>query len=767
MSAVEPLQSPAAHALTKSEVSSFGASDGPGQRLHDLLVEYASTRDSYIEEFWSAAYLQPDDSPVMNLNPFFLLEDGPDQKTAGSQVGRASSLVLSSLKFASLLKSQSLSPDTVKGKPLCMDQFRFIFGSARIPVSDDIDYVANYPDSTHVAVMCNKQIYYFKGLHTSDGAVAVDEVDLSEILDAIVKDAHSISTFEASSHAVGVLTSLTRSKWAKARDGIVCHSAHNRSALAILDAALFVLVLDDIVPRDIHEAAANCLHGTYNVETTDKKVQGGGGAGEEKITDKHKQQQQQQQHDFQAGTCTNRWYDKLQLIVCKDGSAGVNFEHSAIDGHTCLRFVSDIFADTIVSFAKSITKTIYSEGHIRDHLDAPTRKGGVDFRPKRIDLELPPSAIEDIFFAETCLGDQLLANDTYVLEFKDYGKTFITNNEMSPDSFVQMSILMAYYKLYGSFVCAYEPVMMKYYLHGRTEAMRSATAAAKLFCETWSDPNTEHTEKVNALKTAIEFHSSMVRDAASGNGVDRHLYAIKCLAAKSGIPIPSLFADDGWAKLNHTIISTSNCGNPSLRLFGFGPVCPDGYGIGYIIRDGGLQYTITSKHRQTKRFAEGLASYLRDVKTHCKSRATIVVSRSAQDGGRIVVGAHAAAQDASLKDNNDDDDDKNDDDGDDKSTRSPKNKTRVAAEVMKAEGYADIYGESSGGEKSMLSRVYLRSTVDAKTFSSIGVDLAGPGAATRGSRSERLSKSFGGGDDEETEKEETKGGDDGEGKRKR
>lgn len=50
-----------------------------------------------------------------------------------------------------------------------------------------------------------------------------------------------------------------------------------------------------------------------------------------------------------AGTCLNRWYDKtLQLIVCENGSAGVNFEHSHLDGHTVLRFASDVFTDTIL-----------------------------------------------------------------------------------------------------------------------------------------------------------------------------------------------------------------------------------------------------------------------------------------------------------------------------------------------------------------------------------------------------------------------------------
>lgn len=36
--------------------------------------------------------------------------------------------------------------------------------------------------------------------------------------------------------------------------------------------------------------------------------------------------------------------------------------------------------------------------------------------------------------------------------------------------------------------------------------------------------------------------------------------------------------------INHSTISTSNCGNPSLRLFGFAPVVDDGFGIGYIIK---------------------------------------------------------------------------------------------------------------------------------------------------------------------------------------
>lgn len=52
--------------------------------------------------------------------------------------------------------------------------------------------------------------------------------------------------------------------------------------------------------------------------------------------------------------------------------------------------------------------------------------------------------------------------------------------------------------------------------------------------------------------------------------------------------MPAIFTDPGYALLSTSILSTSNCGNPALRLFGFGPVAADGYGIGYIIKDEGI-----------------------------------------------------------------------------------------------------------------------------------------------------------------------------------
>ncbi len=168
-----------------------------------------------------------------------------------------------------------------------------------------------------------------------------------------------------------------------------------------------------------------------------------------------------------------------------------------------------------------------------------------------------------------------------------------------------MTIMIAYYRLYGEVVNSYESVLTKRFFHGRTEAMRSTTTLAKRLMKCWSSQASSEEEKLSALRDACKSHSKLVKEAAAGYGVDRHLYALKCIGEQNDTR-PDLFTSEAWSALNHTVLSTSNCGNPSLRLFGFGPVVPDGFGIGYIIKDFGLQYSISSKHRQTQRYALSL-----------------------------------------------------------------------------------------------------------------------------------------------------------------
>lgn len=105
----------------------------------------------------------------------------------------------------------------------------------------------------------------------------------------------------------------------------------------------------------------------------------------------------------------------------------------------------------------------------------------IDPAPKKLEWTLTPETRAGIRFAETRLSDLICQNDCQALEFKGYGKNFITSHGFSPDAFVQMAFQAAYFGLYGRIECTYEPAMTKAFLHGRTEAIRSVQPESVTF----------------------------------------------------------------------------------------------------------------------------------------------------------------------------------------------------------------------------------------------------------------------------------------------
>ncbi|CCL98183.1 uncharacterized protein FIBRA_00177 [Fibroporia radiculosa] len=615
LDALRSLQDPREHERTKQAVEEFLQHDGP--RLQDRLRVYAEDKASYIEEFWYESYLSHSDPVVLALNPFFVLENDPTPDR-GAQLPRAATLIVSSLGFIHDLRAGMLEPDTVRGTPLDMDQYTRLFGTARIPTERGCR-MEIHNDSRHIVVLRRGQFYWFDVLD-SDNRPVLTEREVLRNLQAIVKDADELPVHEVARNSIGVLSTENRKVWSSLRKAL-SRNHNNESCLQIIDNALFVVCLDDATPENLAEMCNNFLCGSYNLK---------GGV--------------------QVGTCTNRWYDKLQIIVCADGSAGINFEHTGVDGHTVLRFAADVYTEGLMLLARSINPSAPTLFHAplspharsykpaRGAPPAPPPSYVIDPAPKKLEWTLYPELRAAIRFAETHLSDLICQNDCQALEFKGYGKNFITSHGFSPDAFVQMAFQAAYYGLYGRIECTYEPAMTKHFFHGRTEAIRTAQPHSVDFVKTFFS-EAPLSQKISALRTACQGHVKLTKECGQGLGQDRHLYALYCLvqrereaAAKEADdappspggsvssassvdkpPLPSIFVDPGWHTLGTSILSTSNCGNPALRLFGFGPVAADGYGIGYIIKDDGISVCASSKHLQTRRFLDTLEGYLFDV----------------------------------------------------------------------------------------------------------------------------------------------------------
>ncbi|KAL6154233.1 carnitine O-acetyltransferase yat1 [Exserohilum turcicum] len=693
IAALKPLQTPKEHSDTVHAVEDFLKSEGPV--LQEKLKKYASGKANYIEQFWYDSYLNYENPVVLNLNPFFLLEDDPTP-ARNNQVTRAASLVVSALAFVRAVRREELPPDTVRGQPLCMYQYSRLFGTARIPTENGCQ-IGQDPTSKHIVVMCHGQVYWFDVMDDNHDLI-MTEKDIALNLQVIIDDAQEVPIQEAAKGALGVLSTENRKVWAGLRD--VLHreeGSNNSDCLNIVDSALFVLCLDYTEPQTGADLCMNMLCGTSKIE-----------------------------RGVQVGTCTNRWYDKLQIIVCKNGSAGINFEHTGVDGHTVLRFASDVYTDTILRFARTINgsaPSLWASSSPDPAKRDPESFGDVQTTPHKLEWDMVPELGTALRFAETRLADLIQQNEFATLEFPHYGKNFMTSMGFSPDAFVQMAFQAAYYGLYGRIECVYEPAMTKIFYHGRTEAIRSVTEESVEFLKTFWGENPA-AQKIDALRKACQKHTENTKICSKAQGPDRHLYALYCIwqraidesqeitssdgwdstgpssANASGVTspnrnsvlsengsissspphapvqhsMPALFADAGWDKINQTILSTSNCGNPSLRQFGFGPTSAEGFGIGYIIKDGSISICASSKHRQTSRYIDALESYfleirklLRQIKRRGTSAdKTATRAREAEDRplasrvksrGKIILGDGAKQQTPSESVADDDDDD--------------------------------------------------------------------------------------------------------------
>ena len=523
-----------------------------------------------------------------------------------------------------------------------MYQYSRLFGTARIPTENGCQ-IGQDPTSKHVVVLARGQFYWFDVLDSNNDLI-MTEKDISVNLQVIVDDAQQTPIQEFAKNAVGVLSTENRKIWSSMRDVLSREEGSNNSdCLNLIDSALFILCLDYTEPKDTDDLCMNMLCGTSKVE-----------------------------NGLQIGTCTNRWYDKMQIIVCKNGSAGINFEHTGVDGHTVLRFASDVYTDTILRFARTINgqaPSLWASSSPDPAKRDPASFGDVSTTPHKLEWDMVPELTTAIRFAETRLADLIQQNEFATLEFGHYGKNFMTSMGFSPDAFVQMAFQAAYYGLYGRMECVYEPAMTKIYYHGRTEAIRSVTQESTEFVRLFWGENPP-ASKIEALKKACVKHTAITRECAKAQGQDRHLYALFCVwqrmidgdeellslngdtngtrsrgesitsangsdangpasdlvseddssrsplgrtQTNTGV-MPHIFSDPGWDKINGTILSTSNCGNPSLRQFGFGPTSGDGFGIGYIIKDGSISICASSKHRQTKRYIDALEAYFLELR---------------------------------------------------------------------------------------------------------------------------------------------------------
>uniref|UniRef100_A0AC34FF03 Choline/carnitine acyltransferase domain-containing protein n=1 Tax=Panagrolaimus sp. ES5 TaxID=591445 RepID=A0AC34FF03_9BILA len=560
--------------------------DGPDLQKELLAYDKKNKHTSYISEPWFDMYLKSRLPCPINFNPFMMFAPEKDA-SYNDQLSRATNFAISCARFKKALDAEILAPEVFHMNPKKSDTdfFRTVcrllpsnlswFGAVAFKAfpldmsqytslfggnripARNKDILHNCKNPKHFMVMSKGNIYSVDLFDEQGNILPPDDVHAS--LAEILKS----STAPDTNRCIGSLTTLERDSWADIRNQLIT-DPKNRASFRSIDDALFVLCLDDLKTEDHGRLVQSLLCGDDG---------------------------------------RNRWFDKcFQLIVDGNGQATVNFEHSWGDGVAVLRLMEETLRDTSTH-----------------HFVKPNQTVTGNPKVQKLEFEINDSLKNKIKKAQEDHIDRCKDLQFATVEYTNMTRDTIKSYKLSPDSVMQLAIQLAFYKVYNGFVPTYESCSTAAFKKGRTECIRSSTIATRdtvLAIEGKKPGNIK-----DLIKQSSDVHYELVKEASMGQGFDRHLLGIKMTAERLGRPIPALYSDKTYNYMGQFVLSTSTLSTDTIVFGGFGPVVPNGFGIGYNVAGSKMGAVISSyqSKRDAAKFAKAIAESLDTIHYHLKN----------------------------------------------------------------------------------------------------------------------------------------------------
>lgn len=550
---IKPLLTDQEYKRSVQIVEDFGKPGGIGEKLQQKLQERAKNTDNWLASWWlSYAYLEYRDPAPIYVNPAIILP-GDVHTNDKDFVRYVSKFVLGLVDYKKILDADKLPAEIFRDDVLCMDQYYRVLNTCRTPYPKH-DSTATYADNKCIVVLCNNNFFTVRVLDNNGKPLTADSI--ASQLEQV------ISQSQKAGIPVGLLTSDDRDTWARVYKDLVADDI-NKSIMDQIQRSLFIVCLDNSVPFRSDRMSAlmnNIHHGTSS-----------------------------------ALNSGNRWFDKtLQIIATKDGQLGANYEHSTAEAGPVVAML-----DHALAFSKSSKF---------DVIESVSQSASLS--PAKLEFRLTP-AIQKAIIESGKKFDSLIENlELYGWTFNHFGKDFVKSQKLSPDAFVQVSLQLAYYRLHGRVTATYETGSLRRFLYGRTDTIRSCSAASHDYCQAMVNGKTSFAERALLLRKAIEAHSKYTEEVINGRGIDRHLLGLKLTAIESGEAIPELFKDPAFSESCHWRLSTSQISSQFRLVAGFGPVVSDGYGLCYNIMKDSINFSTSTWRNCQETDANKLRRYL-------------------------------------------------------------------------------------------------------------------------------------------------------------
>ncbi|KAI0628030.1 carnitine acetyl transferase [Trametes polyzona] len=534
-------------------VDQFASSEYARELQHRLLQRAEEPgRLHWLEEWWDDwAYMGFRESVVVNVSYYYGFKEHPAHLPQ-TALHRAASIVRAAMLFREQFKLGQVPPEATKEGPICMDSWRWMFDCCRVP-GPELDWCVSHAKegdrgrSGHVVVLHRGRVWRIDPWQNGQ-LLSLEE------LQGQIQHIHDNTTREYP--GVGVLTASNRDVWAKDYRALAA-DPHNARIIETIHSAAFVLCLDTESAPSLVDHSRHLWHGAVT-------PQSGGGLP-------------------QLGL-RNRWMDKpCQFVVFADGKAGFVGEHSVMDG------------TPTVSLCDRVLDTIASP----DFASSPASAASTAPPPEPLDWHITPET-ERAITAATEAAVALITSQAMNIVRTPYGKAAIKAFGVSPDSWTQMIVQLAYARLLRSQGKTrqggtYEAASVRKFLKGRTEAIRVVSAQSDAWVQSMDDPAAGPARKLELFKDAVKAHGAYARAAGNGLGIDRHLLGLKLLV-KEGEQMPEVFNNPVVKRSSYWVLSTSAIFSKHFGPYGWGEVVPDGFGVAYMTGfDDYLQFTITSR----------------------------------------------------------------------------------------------------------------------------------------------------------------------------
>mmetsp|Transcript_9541 Transcript_9541/g.18521 ORF Transcript_9541/g.18521 Transcript_9541/m.18521 type:complete len:693 (-) Transcript_9541:27-2105(-) len=588
LASVEPLVTPKQFEDAKAAAKEFEDSE-QSKTLQKVLQQRAAKMPNWLTDWWvEFAYLRQR-GPLPTGSNFYSTDQYENMYgdvCTPDPIRRASDLIVGHLDFKQHVDEERKVCQKIGGVvPICMEGFPLVHGTTRIP-GETCDVLKTHivppGGDAHVLLMVGSTMFKLP-VQVKGQRLTSESLEIA-IRDAVKEAKEAEETqFGQGAYAqpnVSLLTTRERTEWARNRALLMTGSAVNCESMDVVEQALFTVVM--------HDVATDCPKS--NRILINEAFHGDG---------------------------TRMWYDKcFNLIVFPDARVAWHYEHTYADAP-----VPGCGVEHALVAANPRTN------YLRIHQEPKGKRYAGQVKAKLLKWET--DNVSDfanwISKARAEFSELTSTIAAGPVNFYDFGINNIKLFKVSPDAFCQAALQVASYRYFARHVLTYESASLRAFKRGRTDTIRSATsemtAFARAFCENQHCREGGKDKVIQLLRAASDTHSRISKEAAQGEGFDRHLLCLKLAAVTTGASVPRLFETDAWnlefeLATSQSPILQEHLKAPSPTVCtqggGFGPTSSRGVGVSYHPLRDRICFHISVRSNNAAQDQELFASYLQE-----------------------------------------------------------------------------------------------------------------------------------------------------------